>query len=241
MPLTVQQVGEHVQHALYVTELPPVLSALALVNQAGSHLCGLHPWNWLARPPQDLGVTASQKFVNLPSDFREIVALDFKDNTNGALIHWGSIQDVVESRRLSIGSSAHIIVAISWTSMMQPRLELGHTPSTTDADFFNLSYRAGWAQVTSDTAFVTVAPGGTGQVPLWCESLYLVIVREIARGWVHDMDPGSARLASIQQHPFFLNALKDDSRQAPYFGELQHGDGQRSYGSNFFTGLVPDP
>ena len=241
MPLTVQQVGEHVQHALYVTELPPVLSLLPLVNQAGNHLCEMHEWSWLIRPPQDLGTTVSQTYVNLPSDFREVIALDFGAASSGGEVHWGSLQDVSEWRRLGIGSSANVLVSLSYAATMQPRLELGHTPSATSATFFKLSYRAGWAQVTSDTAFITVAPGGTGQVPLWCEALYLLIVREIARGWVHDMGPAPERLGGVREHPFFHEAVKTDSRQVPVLGEMWRGDGHRNYGPSFFTGLVPDP
>ncbi len=109
-----------------------------VVNEAISAFTLLHPWQW-REAALSLSTVASQAYVNLPSDFGQLMTLRYSapGNSNGTLVA-KPLADIV-AMRTTLPSSAlntpTYFYAVAWvaqasvTALPQPRLELYPTPS----------------------------------------------------------------------------------------------------------------
>ena len=93
MTLSAQACYEHVRHALGGTSS---LDRNAILNQTQRLLTTLHPWKWLDRTTT-LGLTNGQSYINLPSDFNQLLAYGPYAGTTISL-KLTSLQDIVEMR-----------------------------------------------------------------------------------------------------------------------------------------------
>lgn len=158
--------------------------------------------------------------VALPTDLRDIVHIASTSLSSLGGVTLTTIGHILEMRR----SSASITAATGyyWGAVVysgstpKPILEIYPSPAANATGALRITYRARWAELTSDT--------GQIDVPDFVQDLFLFIARAYAAGYVRN-DVGSihARLAEIQAGPIFLAATRSDGAVQPYYGQLRGG------------------
>lgn len=73
--LTAEEAQEHIKHTLGGATPSDELSMMDLVNQAGRHLCRMHPWRWLERRFAELDSEKNVGGIRLPQDVQSILAV----------------------------------------------------------------------------------------------------------------------------------------------------------------------
>lgn len=197
---------------------PAEAPLLFLVNQTGRHLCAMHRWRFLTRPPTTVDTVASQEWLALPSDFSEILGLDGSPNGSNTIdpVTLEHLNNLRRSGTATANGGRYYALAYttqSGTTPPTPRLEIWPTPSSTQTGVYVLMYRAGWIDVTTDTGYVPVPP--------WAEALYSRLLAAFARGY-DDEDTGTidARLAEIKAGELFRAACAEDRMKQPNRGGL---------------------
>lgn len=188
-----------------------------IINDAGRHMVGLHPWPFRKRPPINLTVTSAQKWMDLPVDFGEVVSLIAADGMN-VDVYMSSAHEVESYRSINTPSTGSYYVAyLSWPtqnspteSMAGPRLEI--EPVGTSGDEFVLVYLAGWRELTQS--------GDVPNIPLKLESLFSQYVQAFAR---YQDDNQFDAIFTIDEGPMVRARMNEYSRAQWQFGTIDNG------------------
>lgn len=188
------------------------LSPADIVNSAGEHLVNMRSWVWAARQSVAIGVTGSQAWTALPTDFAELIALDA---VASAWAFYVVPYDHLLAARRAAAPSSHTIAAVVWpdqatdtTVPAGPRLELFPTPTATVAEVARLFYRAKWKTLTK--------PNQVPNVPEYLSSLLQEMVQQYARGLADGSL--SERLEMLERGPLFRAAAQRDGMQSGSLG-----------------------
>ena len=216
MALTVTQCADWIKLTLGNNPGAP-LSTLEIVNQAGRHLVTMRAWKWLEGRTATLDTVAAQDYADLPADFGEPIALEVADRSYS--VTWVTRQrlDCLRAAGNESGSIFSVFVstrAADEETPPTPVLELSPPAPTTTVGYFNLSYRATWADLTSDQDYVPISP--------ICDTLYKRLLQVFARGYTRE-EQGSLdqRLVEIATGPVFRNAIRDDRRKQTDYGRIR--------------------
>ena len=182
----------------------------------------------------DITGTLHTSAIALPSDFREIIAIN---TTSGLLkgVELTSFADLLSKRAASFTSAGFHYGAISQPTDTDltvdgapvARLEIWPQPSANETAAITIMYRAGWKRITKDTHRL--------RLPVYCESLYIQFLRAFARGYEEEDEfTVSQRLTEIMSGPLFGAAVdRDASIQSDYGPSLHGATESNNYGSPF--------
>jgi len=117
-------------------------------------------------------------------------------------------------------TGGNIAVALDDTGVddgpVRARLELWPTPATNDSNRILVYYRRGWQPCETDNALIPI--------PQWCETLYLALVRAIARGYERESEADiGQRIAAVEQSPLAKTAMERDKLSVPHIGAMRGG------------------
>jgi hypothetical protein len=237
MSLTIERATRHINHALNGPASDPE-SALSILNQAGEFLTTMHTWKWLERGPTTVGLVADQSYIILPTDLRDIIAMeptsslsiDMERSTHGEVL-WRSTD-------VNGGDSWPYWGAISYhtnaSGALVPRLDLSDTPSTSDADAFTIVYRAGWTELDSSDETIPL--------PSWMEPLYIEVVRAYAMGWEEEEGVGVLpRLDAIMASGACRMVKQRDGMIQGSIGPLKNGAASRGQNTRRWDATTVEP
>jgi len=225
MALTAGYVTSIIKHAV-AGPLSSPLSELQLANEAGEYMVGLHKWSYLKEAEALIGTVASQEYIELPLDFGQPLSLEVTDGFTDAVV----MTDPGTFNRVRTGSFGNgafsywltLEYAVPATGdepkVPTPRLAIWPTPTSTDADWATLRYRAAWTPLTASDDVV--------QIPRYCETLYLSICRAMAQGYEEDEGVElEDRLLKIAAGTVALAAKRADAAHQWNYGKLKGGAG----------------
>ncbi len=207
MALTLAEYIAHIEHELGGSPAHE-LSATQIVNEAGRHLFSMNEWTFRTRPPTTLGLTASQAYIALPSDFDELVAYS-PASGKSEVFTLTKAADLAHHRTHPVGKAGDY-----WMALVQPtqvattsgspvqRLELWPTPAATVSSVMNIWYRALWTELDSED--------DVPNIPLWVEPVFVRTVRAFAIGY--HTESIDERLASLEESPIMQAAKRKDAR-----------------------------
>lgn len=228
MAISVQACLELVRHSLG-GPLSSEIAGYDIVNQAQQVFVTAHPWQWLLRSTT-LNLTASQNYINLPSDFRD---LEGYEATSGTLtsLRLTTLQRIVELRSSSVPQSTFgYYAALAYSSASPsgaptPRLEIYPTPTANSTAAFTIFYRIELPVVSNDQTFISI--------PRWCEVPFIQLVRAIARGYEEeDQASMQVRIATVKTGEEWQDALLRDGGAQPMLGLMRGGAVQQMYGTD---------
>jgi len=169
-----------------------------------------------------LNLVSGQSYVTLPTDFGRIV--EVRTPSINSAVRIVSLKELARLRQDSITPTGLVTYAAlayaagSTTSAPSPRLEIYPAPSSTETGGLLLFYRAGWANVATDTQFV--------QVPGFCEGAFLSAVKAYAMGWEnYGGRTLSDRLIECMGSEEMVSAMGMDQSQQSDYGVLYTTDG----------------
>ena len=189
--------------------------------------------------PSDIAGTLHTSAIALPSDFREIIAIN---TTSGLLkgVQLTSFEDLLSKRAANFTSAGFHYGAIiqptdtDLTADGAPvaRLEIWPQPSANETAPLTILYRATWKRITQDTHRL--------RLPVYCESLYLQVLRAFARGYEEEDEISmSQRLMEVMTGPLFGAAVDRDASIQPDYGPLMYGAAERYHYGNPLSNFNP--
>jgi len=191
-------------------------------------------------------------YVNLPSDFGDLIALEM--NSTYACVFLTSLEEVISMRLRNVAVNAnHYRAAVvqpgqtAATSVLPvARLELDHAPTAADPDVMFVMYRRSWTTLSTDTHYA--------EVPEWAEDLLVEYIRAFAEGYMnrHGDSQGilpvvttSDRLADIDTGPLFKMTKEYDGLIQSDYGPTGDGPAGHPYHATTWrsrtSGAVADP
>lgn len=218
MTLTVAELIDQIRHTLRA-EPPSALGALGIINEAGSTLLTLHGWKFMEYVA-DLDIVAGQTWIDLPTDFQELIAYEAVSPFN--VLRPTSMAHLLRMRATTPSPAAwgyYFYIGNERPSGATPtrkRMELSWSQATSLAAAFTIQYRAGWTAVAGDATYVPV--------PDFIAPLMRRLTRAVARGYGEE-DEGAMgqRLNEIMSGPEFTGAVVTDAMVQPSFGQRRGG------------------
>lgn len=216
MTLTVLDAQAHIEHALGGPLVG--ISNRRVLDEAGRKLYGLNDWNFLKRRSTTLTLTSGQPYIELASDFGEIVTIEYTSGSSNRVMQT-TLSEIARYRSVLAAIPGYILfVCVNFlpdaNGVPQPILEVHPVPQQTTAAALTMFYRARWVDLASSDA--TYIP-----VPTWMESLYIQVVR--ATAWGYQDETMGARLAAVMQGPEWLAAVQYDRKLQWSHGPLKNG------------------
>lgn len=212
MALTITEATTIVQRSL--GDDPDVLSIVQVINTAGTLLAGMRKWKWLQRTSYSLGVTASQAYINLPSDLKSIQSIVSQENWESA--RWVNAAQLERWRRGDMGvpPNGYVMLlagGVAGDNTAIHRLEIYPTPSADASDVFSMSYTAGWSPITSGTAASTNLT-----LPTYLEPLFYELLTAVAKSFDEEDSAGlTARINMIKSGAVYMQAVEHDGSTQP--------------------------
>ena len=182
-----------------------------IINHAGEHLY-TRAWRFRERTAQDLGTTASQSYITLPSDVGEIITVEPVNSWSASL----SFVDPATFERVSnegVAPELSYLVTLVYKDN-NPTLDIYPTPASTDADAFQVRYRARWVELTTESIELGTEVG----IATYVEALLIEYVRAIAEGG--EDGTTQQRLMAIDAGILLDRALRKDGTLQPDYGSL---------------------
>lgn len=201
-----------------------------IINHAGEHLY-TRAWRFRERTAKDLGTTASQSYITLPSDVGEIITVEPVNSWSNSL----SFVDPATFERVSnegVSPELSYLVTLVYKDN-NPTLDIYPTPAATDADAFQIRYRARWVELTDETVDLTTVIG----VATYVEALLVEYVRAIAEGG--EDGTTQQRLMAVDGGIMLDRALRKDGTLQPDYGSLPSSG--YSGGQSYAAGTVSAP
>lgn len=216
MPRTLADYRSIVEAALG-GEVDDRLDVDAIINDAGIEFVGAHEWKFLERPSTTLDFTAGVGYVDFPSDFGQLVAIEATEDNPYAfqLVDYDTFARYQSTGFLgepggSFGTIVHPGQTSTSAAAGAARLLLYPTPTSNVDDALRIFYRAGWTTLSSD--------GSVPNFPAYCEPVFVQFVRAFAFG-SEEQDQGTVeqRLESIMSSSMFRRLVdRSDSVQHDY-------------------------
>lgn len=229
MPITDTDAAAYVDRALGGS--PTGRTSIALANDAGRTLMSMRPWRWADGTETLLDLVASQSYVWLPTDFRDLKAAQLVGEVATQLYPTGH-EELLNMRARDVvpaDTPAFYVVTYAPNSgdsdRLNPRLELHPTPTQNATDGLRVWYTKGWS------AFPSVADGTEALIPDWMEPLYLAVLSAMARGWEDDLHTPNAQglyLSQLKATDIYLAAVKQDGEMQPSLGPPSSGFGSEA-------------
>lgn len=212
-----------------------------IVNEAGRAFVDSHEWKFLERSPVTLDFTASVNYVDLPSDFAQLIAIEITSSNfsavqmlefgyfakyqafGGTATPGGVFATIVHPGQTSTSSSPGV-----------PRMLLSPTPQADLTDALRIYYRAGWTELANDADIPNI--------PLYCESILTQFVQAVALGY-EEQDAGMAasRIETIVGSTMFANLVyRSGLAQHDYGPELRGAVGTGKW-VNFISAVPAMP
>lgn len=208
-------------------------SQVEIVEQALEVWDALHSWDFLAGEDVLLDTVAGQGYVVLPSDFRDVEAIE----EAGVSPHWMKSATRARITQLraydptTTNEHPGYYYCITQEEAasgggMESRLELYPNPSATVVGAFRMRYRRSLVVLSPsspDTGFV--------RVPRWAIPALRELVRLVAKG-IEEADPEEGGAPLFQRYEAFrrsglvLDAMAADGASQPDLGELEGGAAQ---------------
>lgn len=239
MTLTVQRLGELAAHALGAqSEIEPV----ELVNMAGEAWVNAHPWQYLNRRSKTLDVTASQGYVDLGDEVRNVISMA-PSSALSNYVEWTTLEEINRLRTSITGThSTGYWAAVSYrrdatAGELHQIAELWPTPASTSAGYFTLFYQSGWLSVSDDDDKV--------DLPSWLEPVFIQWVRNYAEG-LEDSDLGQVeqRLEMLLGSQLMQRAMARDGAMLNDLGQPMGGaaqPGRQDIARIYFVDSVATP
>lgn len=168
----------------------------------------------------DIEGTLSLPAARLPADIQELISVQCcgASGANVSLTTHDALLNLKADNTGSIGTDYH--GAINWGNSVGvdggapiPRLELWPAPSTDGFNSVLITYRAGWARLTSDQAYTNT--------PDWIDSLVIQAMRSYARGIENHQMP--EELARVKTSAMYADALRRDGQIQRKLGRMRGG------------------
>lgn len=177
--------------------------------------------------PSDIAGTLHTSAIALPSDFRELIAI----NTTSGLLRGVALTDHAEliqrraasfvSEGFHYGAIVHAQSSATAGGAPTPRIEIWPAPSANELGVLTIMYRAGWKSISNDTDLISI--------PDWIEPLYIQILRAFARGYEEeDAQILDQRLVAATNGIMFFAAVDRDAMVQPHYGKLRGGGATRT-------------
>jgi hypothetical protein len=205
-----------------------------IINHAGEHLY-TRAWRFRERTAKDLGTTASQSYITLPSDVGEIITVEPVNSWSNSL----SFVDPATFERVSnegVSPELSYLVTLVYKDN-NPTLDIYPTPAATDADAFQIRYRARWVELTIPTGANSVDDTTAVGVATYVEGLLIEYVRAIAEGG--EDGTTQQRLMEVDNGIMLDRALRKDGTLQPDYGSLPSS--RYSGGQSYAAGTVSAP
>jgi len=246
MTLTVQSLYDEVRMATGAEDTSAWTSHQNIINQGIEYFNVMHDWQSMIRPEVVLGTTASQDYITLPTDFRDLIGIDHKDGVHNY------VRQVSPDRLTTIRAYDDTSDAFAWGWYISvvhriptsgggttPTLELYPTPASTEADVFRLRYRALLEPVGKDTNADTQYV----DVPARLEPLIRRLVRIHARAIEEETLGSLEQRLELLEHSQFLARIQEwEGFQQPDIGGYEGGAAMVPwYGDYFGDEPVNDP
>ena len=214
-----------------------VRSAIQCINAAGQYLMTMYPWSWARQALASLSLTASQAYVELPSNFVAMDDVQPADQsewiqfvTRSEFLHWQRNQATPSGYLGYCGS-----VVDPTTNALTQVIHLYPTPATNETDAFTIAYRSGWSSFASSDADEKRIP-----IPEWLEPLFLEVFRAYYMGLEEEGNGGvTQRLALVESGSVFETAIVTDQSAQPYMSESGHTPRRVSDSTYYDSDLEP--
>jgi hypothetical protein len=225
MALTLTQCADWIE--LTLGGVPSTPSVMTLVNMSGRYLVSMTGWRYLEGVEALLDTVLDQDYITLPSDFSEMKSMVPTDIT-GTPVVWVTRTDMNILRQQTITGSYGVTSAVLETVAARgatpptPRIAISPAAASTATGAYRIIYRAGWADVTSDSGYIPIEP--------WADTLFKLILQTHARGFMREeqgiLDERLA-LISSPKSPVFRAALRSDRRKQTDYGNIVGAIGAR--------------
>jgi hypothetical protein len=168
-----------------------------------------------------VAATATANASALATAINDAPNLYVRANAVGAVVYISHSRTGTRGNGLTFTQNG---TAFTWDVMLtgiddgpvRARLELWPTPSQDDSDRLMVYYRRGWQACENDNALIPI--------PQWCETLYLALVRAIARGYERESEADiGQRIAAVEQSPLAKTAMERDKLSVPHIGAMRGG------------------
>ncbi len=166
----------------------------------------------------DIDGTIYFPYVNLPSDFAEMLGPPTAEGTYGLTMEPVTLDRLELIRASTIAFGNHYYWALAWpaqsaTSVVapNPRLEIWPPPSAALISAVRIPYRAGWVVLSSATV---------PNVPVWFEPAVIGAVGAIADEYENDK---RGALGEFLNGPLIETFKQRDTRTQWNFGQMQGG------------------
>lgn len=211
-------------------------SWVSIVGQALRHFDAMHAWNFLTGEEASIGTVASQEYVVLPSDLRDVEHMEHTGGV-GSWVRWTTRARITQMRAFDQtdadnigGYFAALLREIPTTGGgLENRAELYPTPSATASGIFALRYRRALGidgVLNPDTAYV--------RVPSFVEPTLVELVRLFALGTMeqHPAQGGAPlhqRLEGFRYSSMVMDCMSADGAMQGELGEISGGAAQMEY------------
>lgn len=168
MTLLVSDAIAHIRHTLASEDVPSI-GAYRILNDAGQYMVNMHNWRWCEGAQADLSLTASQDYIWLPDDFREIVAIQPTNGLNAGF-RLTTQERLLQLRSLAISNSfeyhaavVHAPRAAAASGIIRPNsIVNGDDIEITDAYNPTVRFTAGNGSNTATVRYYAVGANASG-------------------------------------------------------------------------------
>lgn len=210
-----------------------------IVNRALQFMVGMHPWAWRTRGPTTFGFTASQSYIDLPSDFGELTEPVATYGFNRWFIPV-SLSELQRIRSVAVtavdGSYWYALSYPTQTSTTvnagNPVMQIHPTPGSTESNVGSYIYRILIPEMSTDA--------NVPNTPVWLDTLLESCIRAYAKKFALDDESAIGRLYTSAE---FLEAKQQDARSQANVGQMTGGILQWSTPRVYkpWQGTIPNP
>lgn len=229
-----------VQHTIGADAPASGFTAAEIVNDAFRWLMFHHPWNWRTAGPKYLDITADQNYVELPSDFGELISLEYPGTTIRDMIAT-TLRELQDFRSFEVANpqyaywyavnSGQLNDSNPEQGLADPVLELWPTPGQSETNALSIMYRRDILLLSADS--------DVPQIPDWLEPVAVMSVKHYANLMEND-DASSAAWNSLQA--ILPEAYRRDSADQRRKGVMRGGLlTHRGNVSPFYPDHIGDP
>lgn len=203
-----------------------------IINEAGRYMSYAYPWSWRSRPPVTVTVGTEQNFMELPSDFGQMISLQNNDGVSFSNTPV-TLSNITALRSGSTGSTNFHLWAIAWPSQeskdqLQPGPRIEFYPSVTASTSFLIEYNAGWTELVNTT--------DVPNIPIEFEHLFQRYIRAFAK---QQDDEQEAAIEAVDGSSEFFNMVRYQDSVQWNFGAFGGGAASIGAGLGGFTSNNP--